>query len=103
MTLFSQIYSKSVKIITRANVDSIFRQIIIAAIFETITKEFSGVTIHAIIINGKIKNKINCNVDWYYAKEKDIDTESLNLKTLIRAYNLIINNKTRSLNVFTQC
>ena len=65
----------------RADVDSIHKQIIKTVDFENITKEFLDDRIHTLITDGKIINKINSNTDSYYANEKDIDTESLNLQS----------------------
>ena len=64
----------------RADVDSIHKKIIKTVDFENITKEFLDDRMHTLITDGKIINKINRNTDSYYANEKDIDTESLNLQ-----------------------
>ena len=63
----------------RADIDSIHKQII-KVDFENITKEFLDDRIHTLITDRKIINKINRNANSYYANEKDIDTESLNLQ-----------------------
>ena len=53
-----------------ADISIVFKQIIKATDFETITKEFLDDTIHSLIINGKIKNKINRNAEPCYVHEK---------------------------------
>ena len=50
------------------------------SIHKQIIKEFLDERMHTLINDGKVINKINCNVNSFYVNEKDIDTESLNFQ-----------------------
>ena len=65
----------------RAGVHNIHKQITKTVAFEKITREFLDDRIHTIITDRKIINKINRNADSHYVNEKEIDKQSLNLKS----------------------
>ena len=59
----------------RADIDSIYKQIIKTIDFEDITKEFLDGRIHTLINDEKILNKRNGNADSYYVNTELVDTE----------------------------
>ena len=63
----------------RADLDSIYKEIVKSLVFEHVTKEFLDDRIHTSINDGKIINKINRNADSYYVNSELIDLETLNL------------------------
>ena len=63
----------------RADLDSIYKEIVKSLDFEHVTKEFLDDRIHTLINDGKIINKINRNADSYYVNSELIDLETLNL------------------------
>ena len=62
----------------RADLDSIYKEIVKSLDFEHLIKEFLDDRIHILINYGKI-NKINRNADSYYVNPELIDLETLNL------------------------
>ena len=84
-----QIHKKN----NRADIDSIYKQIIKTINFEDVTKEFLDDRIHALINDEKLINKRNCNADSYYVNSELVDTGELELlfftRTIkISSYNL---------------
>ena len=63
----------------RADLDSIYKEIVKSLDFEHVTKEFLDDRIHKSINDGKIINKINRNADSYYVNSELFDLETLNL------------------------
>ena len=61
----------------RADLDSIYKEIVKSLDFEHVTKEFLDDRIHTSINDGKIINKINRNADSYYVNSELIDLETL--------------------------
>ena len=63
----------------RADIDSIYKQIIKTIDVEDITKDFLDDRIHKLINNEKMINKRNRNADSYYVNTKLVDTGVLEL------------------------
>ena len=63
----------------RADIDSIYKQIIKTIDVEDITKEFLDDRIHKLINNEKMINKRNRNTDSYYVNTELVDTGVLEL------------------------
>ena len=65
----------------RADLNSIFKEIVKSLDFEHVTKEFLDDRIHTLINDGKIINKINRNADSYYVNSELIDWKPLIYRT----------------------
>ena len=63
----------------KADIDSIYKQIIKTIDFEDVTKEFLDNRIHTLINDENITNKRNCNVDSFYINTDLVDTGVLEL------------------------
>ena len=63
----------------RADIDSIYKQIIKTIDVEDITKDFLDDRIHKLINNEKMINKRNRNADSYYVNTELVDTGVLKL------------------------
>ena len=63
----------------RADIDSIYEQIIKTIDFEDVTKEILDDRIHTLINDEKITNKRNRNADSYYLNTELVDTGALEL------------------------
>ena len=63
----------------RADIDSIYKQIIKTIDFEDVTKEILDDRIHTLINDEKITNKRNRNADSYYLNTELVDTGALEL------------------------
>ena len=77
-TIFSTIFQIRKKN-NRADIDSIYKQIINTIDFEDVTKEFLDNRIHTLINDEKIINKRNRNADSYYVNTELVDTGALEL------------------------
>ena len=62
----------------RADLDSVYKEIVKSLDFEHDTKEFLDDRINTLVNDGKI-NKINRNADSYYVNSELVDLETLNL------------------------
>ena len=63
----------------RADIDSIYKQIVKTTDFKDVTKEFRDNRIDTLISNEKIINKRNRNADSYYVNTELVDTGALEL------------------------
>ena len=63
----------------RADLDSIYKEIKKSLDFEDGTKKFLDDRIHTLINDGKIINKLNQNVDSYYANSELLDLDTPNI------------------------